>query len=199
MGWLVVLLHSQIRVCEINVFIQIRKTFTNVHTHIGIRKTRNWFRYETFIYFLSLRRERHNFFNKRAIHFVDPNWSRRGETKNRLPSSRLESQLSRSEFKSQLTDFFSNSKILSTSRHDVIHVPDFISYQGFLLWHLWLSHPPSARVNTCTQSVHLTNPCTKRKVLSLTKPKGKIYKTKNDNIKKKYPSAMILQFGFHGI
>ena len=27
--------------------------------------------------------------------------------------------------------------------------------------------------------LHLTNPCTKRKVLSLTKPKGKIYKTKS--------------------
>ena len=39
-------------------------------------------------------------------------------------------------------------------------------------------------VNTCTQCVHLTNSCTKRKVLSLTKLKGKIYKTKNDNIKK---------------
>ena len=28
-------------------------------------------------------------------------------------------------------------------------------------------------------SLHLTNPCTKRKVLSLTKPKGRIYKTKS--------------------
>ena len=51
-----------------------------------------------FITFLSLRffdmrRERYNFFNKREAHFVDPNWSRRGETKNRLPSSRLETQL----------------------------------------------------------------------------------------------------------
>ena len=56
---------------------------------------------------------------------------------------------------------------------------------GFLLWHLWLSHPPHACINTCTQLTHaLTNPCTKRKVLSLTKPKGNIYKTKNDNIKK---------------
>ena len=27
--------------------------------------------------------------------------------------------------------------------------------------------------------LHLTNPCAKRKVLSLTKPKGKIYKTKS--------------------
>ena len=85
--------------------------------NIGIRKTQNtlmtlfWFRYKTFYSLLSLRffdmrRERHNFFNKRAAHFVDPNWSRRGVTKNRLPSSRLEFQLTHSEFKSQLTVFF---------------------------------------------------------------------------------------------
>ena len=82
--------------------------------------------------------ERHNFFNKRAAHFVDPNWSRRSETKNRLPSSRLESQLTRLEFKSQLTVFFSNSQILSASGHDVIHVPGPMYYLGFLLWHFWL-------------------------------------------------------------
>ena len=118
-----------------------------------------------------------------ASEFVlsSPGVNRLGETKNRLPSSRLESQLSRSEFKSQLTEFFSNSKILSASGHDVIHVPGFISYLCFLLWQLWLSHPLHARVNTC---VHLTNPCTKRKALSLTKQKSNIYKTKNDNIKK---------------
>ena len=34
--------------------------------------------------FFDMRRVRHDFFNKRAAHFVDPNWSRRGETKNRL-------------------------------------------------------------------------------------------------------------------
>ena len=33
--------------------------------------------------------------------------------------------------------------------------------------------------NTCAQCVHLTNPCTKQKVLSQTKPKGKIYKMKS--------------------
>ena len=27
-----------------------------------------------------------------------------------------------------------------------------IYYLGFLLWHLWLSHPPRASVNTCTKS-----------------------------------------------
>ena len=36
---------------------------------------------------------------------------------------------------------------------------------GVLFWHLWTTHPPRARVN--------------RKFLSLTKPKGKIYKTKS--------------------
>ena len=101
--------------------------FTNVHTHIGIRKTRNWFRYEigsgtkllfTFNFlslrFFHMRRERHNFFNKRVAHFVDPNWSHLNETKNRLPSSRLDSQL---------TLFFkSQNPQLAASGYDVIHV-----------------------------------------------------------------------------
>ena len=104
------------------------------------------------------------------LHFVDSNWSRRGETKNRLPSFRL---------KSQLTAFFQIPQILSASGHDVIHVPGPISYLGFLLWHLWLSHPPRTRVNIRAQCVRLTNPCAKRKVFSLTKPEGKIYKTKS--------------------
>ena len=80
----------------------------------------------------------------------------RGTFRRPLPSSKLESQLTRSEFKSQ------NPQLVA-SGHDVIHVPDPISYLGFLLWHLWLSHPPRTRVKTCTQCVHLTNPCTKPK------------------------------------
>ena len=125
-------------------------------------------------------------------------------SENRLPSSGLESQLSDStnawasrrsklvsprrapkivflvrKFKSLLTASFQIPEILSASRHDVTHVPGSISHLGFLLWHLWLSHPPRVHLNTRAQCVHLTNPCTKRKVLSLTKPKGKIYKTKS--------------------
>ena len=131
-----------------------------------------------------MRRERHtNFFlcwlfhltPPRAAHFIDPNWSHRGETKNRLPSSRLESQL---------TIFFQIPKSSALPGMTSFTSPVFIFYLGFLLWHLWLSHPPRVRVKTCTQCVHLTNPCTKRKALRLTAPKGKIYKTKNDNIKK---------------
>ena len=96
------------------------------NVHRESRNIRNWFRYETFLSlrFFDIRKERHtNFFlcwlfhltPPRAAHFVDPNWSRLGETKKRLPSSRLESQPTRSEFKSQLTAFFSNPKILSSS------------------------------------------------------------------------------------
>ena len=43
---------TKIWIREIDIFIQIRKRFANVHnihTRIGIRKTRNSFRYETFI------------------------------------------------------------------------------------------------------------------------------------------------------
>ena len=60
--------------------------------------------------------------------------------------------------------------------HDVIHIPK--SYLGFLFWHLWMTHPPCARAWTPALMLHLSNPCAKRKILSLTKPKGKIYKTK---------------------
>ena len=56
--------------------------------------------------------------------------------------------------------------------------PGLNSYLGFLFWHLWMTHPLRTRGNTCVL-LHLTNPWAKRKVLSLTKPKGKIYKMKS--------------------
>ncbi len=78
-----------------------------------------------------------------------------------LASVSSENRLSLSKPKSQLTAFILIPQILSASGHDVIHVPGQISYLGFLLWHLWLSHPPRAHVNTHTQLTHaLTNPCT---------------------------------------
>ena len=64
------------------------------------------------------------------------------------------------------------------SVHDVIHIPlvtlspwDF--YFDISEWHIL-----PARAWTPALMLHLTNPCAKRKVLSLTKPKGKIYRTK---------------------
>ena len=33
--------------------------------------------------------------------------------------------------------------------HDVTHIPCLNSYLGFLIWHLWMTHPLRARVNIC--------------------------------------------------
>ena len=51
-------------------------------------------------------------------------------------------------------------------------------YLGFLFWHLWTTHPPRATHPHLCSSLYLTHVLS-RKVLSLTKPKGKIYKTKS--------------------
>ena len=179
-----------IRICEIDIFIQIRKTFTNVHKYIGIRKTRNWFRYETFYYILEFKvfwhegRERHNFFlcwlfhltPPRAAHFVDPQLV--------SPLRDSKNQLSPSKSETQLNAFFQIPKSSALPG-----MTSFTSLVQFPIWSFYCDisdcHIRPTRVNTCTQLTHaVTNPCTKRKVLSLTKPKGKIYETKNDNIKK---------------
>ena len=60
--------------------------------------------------------------------------------------------------------------------HDVTHhlvlIPIWDFYFDISEWHIL-----SAHAWTPTLMLHLTNPCAKRKVLSRTKPKGKIYKT----------------------
>ena len=61
--------------------------------------------------------------------------------------------------------------------HDVIHTSWSHFLSRVLFWHLWIMHPPSAW--TPALMLHLTNPCAKRKVLSITKLKGKIYKPKS--------------------
>ena len=142
-------------------------------------KVRNFYFPFLSLRFLDMRRNRQNFFLSWLFHLSPPRAAPPPQT-TVLASASSENQLTRLEFKSQLTVFFfSNSQILSASGHDVNHVPGPISYLDFLLWHFWLSHPPRTRVNTCTQCVHLTNPYTKQRVLNLTKPKGKIYKTKS--------------------
>ena len=97
-------------------------------------------------------------------------------------------QLASSKFKSQLTAFIQNHLESQpiTSGHDVIHIPSPIFYLGFLLWHLWFLHPLRARAWTPALMSAPTHALS-RKVLSLTKPKDKICKTKNDNIKKILP------------
>ena len=85
-----------------------------------------------------------------------------------------------SEAGTQLPDFFSNLKILSprsscvTSLTWPSQIPIWDFYFDISEWLIL-----SARAWTPALMLHLTNPYAKQKVLCLTKPKGKIYKTKS--------------------
>ena len=95
----------------------------------------------------------------------------------RLASPSSESQPSSSEAGPQLTDFSQISAHASGAwRYPYTLVPITIwnFYFDLSEWHI-----RSACAWTPALMLHLTNPCAKRKVLTLTKPKGKIYKTKS--------------------
>ena len=139
--------------------------------NIGIRKTQNtydslfWFRYENSITFLSFstrgERDTISFYADFSIwphhvrHPAANSWSGLGELRkiNFFPLALNLNQL--------FFDFpESSAHRFRAWRHSR---PRSYFLSGVLLWHLWLSQPPCARVNTCTQCVHLTNPCTKPK------------------------------------
>ena len=61
---------------------------------------------------------------------------------------------------------------------DVTHIPWFQFLSGIFIL-TSLNDTSSPRMWTPALMLYLINPCTKRKVLILTKPKGKIYKTKS--------------------
>ena len=123
--------------------------------NIGMRKTRNTYDSQgpgtkLFIIFLSLRffdmrRERHNFFLCWLFLLTPPRaaprckllvWPRRAPKINFLPLA--------SNLNSLFFFKFQNPQPIA-SGNDVIHVPGPISYLGFLLWHLWLSHSSHTR------------------------------------------------------
>ena len=109
---------------------------------IGIWKTRNWFRYETFIYLFEFKVFQHeeretqfltmptvctssalNSLTKTMCgHPIDPNWSALAQIKNWLPSSSIESQTN---------CLFSNHQILSPS---LPGMTSFTSPVPFLIW-----------------------------------------------------------------
>ena len=138
--------------------IRIRETFKC----IGIPKyAKHWrlslFRYETFITFLtfrfSTRRERerdtHTIFTMLTVpsdlttrrHPVVHNWT--GLAQVQKSTLFVQPQISTNCFFSKIPQ---NPQPIA-SGHDVIYIPSPISSPGFLLWHLWLSHPPRASVN----------------------------------------------------
>ena len=94
-----------------------------------------------------------------------------------LASPRSLSQSSSSEAGTQLTAFSQISAHASGAWHypnTLVSIPIWDFYFDISEWHIL-----SARTWTPALMLHLTNPCAKRKVLSLTKPKGEIYKTKS--------------------
>ena len=98
-------------------------------------------------------------------------------TQNRLASPSTESQPFSSEAGTQLTAFSQISAHASGAwRHpnNLVSIPIWDFYFDISEWYIL-----SARAWTPALMLHLTNPCAKRKVLILTKPKGKIYKTKS--------------------
>ena len=78
--------------------------------------------------------------------------------------------------KTQLTDFFQipQNPQRTLPVHDVIYIPK----SQFSIWDFYFDIC-ERRANTCTQVCTQLTYAQSQKVLSLTKPKGKIYKTKS--------------------
>ena len=148
----------------------VHKMYINIYRN---PKTRNWFRYGTLLplskRFFDMRRERHNLSqpNQRAAPVAH---------KFVWPRPTLNVDLSHSAAGTQLTAFSQISAHASDAcchPNTLVPIPIWDFYFDISEWLIL-----SARAWTPALMLHLTNPCTKRKVLSLTKPKGKIYKTK---------------------
>ena len=149
-----------IRICEMYICSY------NFHTHRNPKNTKHWrlswFRYETIITFFKFRffdtrRERHIFYTDSSSivssQLTDPTNAHKHPLGPKINSHRLCQNLN-----SPL--LFKITKPIA-SGNDVIHIPSPIFYLGFLLWHLWFSHPLCARLNTCVNVC--TYPCTKPK------------------------------------
>ena len=151
-------------------------------------KTRNWFRYETFIHLFEFKGfstwgERDTIFLCwLLLHRQLSTQPTHGacSAQSRLASPSSESRLSCSEARTQLTAFSqlpkSSAHTSSVWRHShpLAAVPIWDFYFDISEWHIL-----SACVGTPALMLHLINPCAKWKVLSLTKLKSKIYKTKS--------------------
>ena len=97
----------------------------------------------------------------------------------RPASLRSESQPSRSEAGTQLPAFSQIPKSSAHASRAWRHSHPLGQFLSGIFILTSLNDTSSPRAWIPALMLHLTNPCAKRKVLSLTKPKGKIYKTKS--------------------
>ena len=131
-------------------------------------KTRNWFRYETFIHLFEFKGfstwgERDTIFLCwLLLHRQLLTQPKRGarSAQSRLASPSSESQPSRSEAGTQLTAFLRSPNPQPTLPGMTSFTPPGL---GFLFWHLWMTHPLRARAWLLALMLHLTNPCTEPK------------------------------------
>ena len=154
-----------IRICEID---------------IGNLKTRNS-KHETFIHLFefkgfSTRRERHNLSMLTAFAIVSSQSNQRAAPVAHKvawprPARKANLLLPRQELNKLL--FLKSQPTLPV--RDVTQIP----WSQFLSGIFILTSLNDTSSDTPALMLHLTNPCAKRKVFSLTKPKCKIYKTKS--------------------
>ena len=95
-----------------------------------------------------------------------------------LASVGPESHPSRSDAETQLSAFLKSPKSSALPGMTSFTSLGPISYLGIFILTSVNDTSSPARAWTPALMLHLTNSCTKRKVLLLTKPKGKIYKTR---------------------
>ena len=134
------------------------KMFINIYMN---PKTRNWFRYETFIHLFEFKGfstwgERDTIFLCwLLLHRQLSTQPTRGARSAQIclastPALNLDSLIRRQELNS-LT-FSKSQNLQPTLPGMTAFTPTSpISYLGFLFWHLWMTHPPCMRRNTCAQ------------------------------------------------
>ena len=147
----VVMYHSQIWIREIDIFIPVRKTFITHIDNIGIPKHETHLRLlssgmKLFLLPLSWKvswhKERSTIFLCWLFHLHPQHVWHPPQGHCELAKVTL----------LLWTNWLSSKSSAHTSgawRHS--HPQVTIFYLGFLFWHLWATHPPRERVNTCAQ------------------------------------------------
>ena len=159
----------------------VHKMFINIYRN---PKTRNWFRYETFIHLFEFKGfptwgERDTIFLSDFSICPKPRAAPAANYWSGLGGPRKSTFFLRGK-NSALWLFLQSPKSSAHASgawrhsHPLVTIPIWDFYFDISEWHIL-----SSRAWTPALMLYLTNPCAKRKVLSLTKPKGKIYKTKS--------------------
>ena len=182
----------------------------DVHTHRKPKNTKHWrlswFRYETFITFFKFR-----FFNTRRetiflcwlfVHRqLSTHWPDQRACAPHRPQTGLASPTSEKIYMLRLSPNLNSLLLFKIVKNPSPSLPGMTSFTSPVLFPIWVfdceicdCHILPARAWTPALMSAPTHELS-LKVLSLTKPKDKIYKTKNDNIRKNsFRNYIILKY-----